>query len=200
MTNLARRISNETLRVAQPADARAIAELFQSASDGIADLIWARHVRGDECLLDIGARAFARTAGRLTCDNSLVIDDGANVVGVVVTFPCGANGASRRIQQLDRIPVEFADWPAYRTLHIGVVAVRPDYQGRGFGARLLSLAETEATMTGLVATTIIAPARNARACRFLLANGYMEFGRQKLPNQPLVRQTGDAVLFAKYTD
>lgn len=190
--------ANVRTRVARRGDARAIAELYQAASNGFADLVWSRHVSGDTGTLDVGEQVFARSDGRLTCDHSIVVEDGDAVVGMMVAFPSGADGGSRGIDQLDRLPIAFQEWPVERSLHIAAMILRPAYRGQGLGAKLLGLAETEAVTTGLGATTMIVPERNAGACRFLLERGYMEFDRQDLPAHPQVQPSGMAILFAKY--
>lgn len=189
---------NARTRVARRDDARAIAELYLSASDGAAERVWSRHVRGDASVLDIGEQVFARTDGRLTCDHSIVVEDGGAIVGLMVAFANDAEGASRRVDQLDRIPVEFSEWPAERMLHIAAMMLQPDYRGQGLGAKLLTLAETEAATTGLTATTAIVPAHNEPGCQFLRDHGYMEFDRQDLPDPPRAGQPTRAILFAKY--
>lgn len=185
-------------RIARRDDARTIAEFYLSASDGAAERVWSRHVRGDASVLDVGEQVFARTDGRLTCDHSIVVEDGEIIVGVMVAFPNDAEGASRRVDQLDRIPVDFPEWPAERMLHIAALVLRPDYRGQGLGEKLLNLAETEAATTGLAATTVIVPAHNEPGCQYLRDHGYMEFDRQDLPDQPRAGQSAQAILFAKY--
>ncbi len=185
-------------RVARQGDARTIAELYLSASGDVAQRVWSRHVRGDASVLDVGEQVFARAEGRLTCDHSIVVEVGETVVGMMVAFPNDAAGASRRVDQLDRIPVEFPEWPAERMLHIAAMVLRPDYRGQGLGEKLLNLAETEAATTGLAATTVIVPARNETGCQFLRDHGYMEFDRQDLPDPPRDGRSTQAILFAKY--
>ena len=189
---------NARIRVARRDDARAIAELYLSASDGVAERIWSRHVRGDASVLDVGTQVFARADGCLTCDHSIVVEDGEAIVGMMVAFPTGREGASRRVDQLDRIPVNFPEWPADRMLHIAAMVLRPAYRGHGLGTKLLNLAETEAATTGLGATTVIVTADNADGSQFLRDRGYMEFDRQDMPDRVRSGPVGRAILFAKY--
>ncbi len=198
MNALGNHSANPVFHVARQADTQAIAELFRLEPERLVDFVSCSEPELNEAKLKTGAQAFSGHVDQLICDNSTVAAVGECVVGAMVAFLSGPEGATKRFKQLDRLPIGFSEWPALRTLHIGAITVRSEYRRLGLGTKLISLAETEAYTMGLAATSIIALAQDLDLCHFLIANRYMSFAREKLPSHPLVKQSGEAILFAKY--
>lgn len=71
-----------------------------------------------------------------------------------------------------------ACWPEDGAMLLDVLAVVPEAQGRGLGARLVALCEAEARAAGLPAVTLYTNAAMAGALRLYPRLGYTETGRR----------------------
>lgn len=64
------------------------------------------------------------------------------------------------------------------------IAVRPRYQGRGYGKLLLAFAEQRAAVTGLSEVRLYTNVRMKRNLAFYRSCGYAEVGMHSHPNRP----------------
>ena len=69
---------------------------------------------------------------------------------------------------------------APRTWYVNVLAAFPEHRGRGYGARLLALAEDIARDQRLPAMSIIISSGNAGARRLYERTGYVEIARRAI--------------------
>jgi ribosomal protein S18 acetylase RimI-like enzyme len=70
-------------------------------------------------------------------------------------------------------------WPRDGVLYVDNLAVRPEAQGTGLGARLLNHAEAMARVRGLEAVELYTNAAMSAALRFYPARGYVETDRRR---------------------
>ena len=73
----------------------------------------------------------------------------------------------------------------------------PEYQGRGMGTRLLSLAEQHVAEKGFQKLSLIVFEQNMGAKRLYERLGYTEVAREPIFPHPLIRYTDDALLMVK---
>jgi ribosomal protein S18 acetylase RimI-like enzyme len=68
-------------------------------------------------------------------------------------------------------------WPEGEVMILDILAVRPEAQGRGLGARLVAECEAQARRQGLAAVELYTNAAMARAQQLYVRLGYSETGR-----------------------
>jgi len=74
-------------------------------------------------------------------------------------------------------------------LEIFVLAVSPEFQGRGFGRSLIAFAEDEARRRGLGELCLQTPVQFLEAIGFYQRLGFVEIGQEELEGVRLVRMT-----------
>lgn len=127
--------------------------------------------RADECALDVVLNeAFAELApglgyrpGPMDRDYSALLDQGFVI----------------KLSDAGDEPIGFAvTLPRATHLYIEAIALRPDWQGRGFGALLLSHVERLSSELCLPRLRLHTDPSLARPMRFYRSAGYKELGRQ----------------------
>jgi ribosomal protein S18 acetylase RimI-like enzyme len=81
--------------------------------------------------------------------------------------------------------------------YVNVLAVFPDHQGRGFGTRLLALAEELAGISGAEHLSIIVAAENSGAVSLYRRTGYVDTARRPVVPFPGFGFAGDWLLMVK---
>jgi ribosomal protein S18 acetylase RimI-like enzyme len=158
------------LRPAGEADAAVLAVLINEASHGLALHAWTRTAEpgGDPWAIGIALQAERAREGLWT-----VVDEGGGPVAGLQVWPPGGGGPSSA-----RSPTT-APFLALRalapgTLYVNVVATLPEARGRGFGTRLMRLAEEVAAASGLPGLSLIVSDANPAARRLYARLGYAE--------------------------
>lgn len=186
-------------RAALPGDARAIAELVDMSSEGVARIEWTEEARTTGVdPLDIGARIYAGESGDYSYRNCVIAEVAGAVAGMLLTFAMPPAGT------LDRAPAPpfdgsdvFAPYKfleAPDTWYICGVALYPDCRGRGIGGELLEIARRQAREFGYGQISLVAFEQNRGAVRLYRRLGYNEIARAPIVPHPLIRCTGDALL------
>ncbi|HYQ73120.1 MAG TPA: N-acetyltransferase [Gammaproteobacteria bacterium] len=197
--------TNIEFRAAQPADARAIAELVDISSDGVARIEWveeARQASGTDPL-DIGARVYADGNGDYSYRNCVIAEDAGKVAGMLLTF---AMPPADPLHKAAAPPFDGSDvfapykyLEAPETWYICGVALYPDYRGRGIGSKLLEVARSQGSEQGFGQLSLVAFEQNRGAVRLYRRLGYREIARAPIVPHPLIRCTGDALLMVADT-
>ena len=175
-----------SIRPAQPDDATIAASLIRLTMGGSADLF--SDIESGWTSEKLLAALFARSGGRFgyQVGTILIADDTA--VGLLVSYPAS------KLTMLDlvtgrtllsilgiRPTIRFAKrMSAMLNLreaergeyYISNVGVLPDFQGNGYGARLLTLAEEQARKFGLKRCSLIVDQQNDGAIRLYQRFGY----------------------------
>src|ERR1700728_4913492 len=128
-------------RPALPADAYALAELSILAGDGMYEFLL-EEMAPREMLAGLMARSMKQDTGGTSWRHCWVADE-QGVLGMINAFPAAwLREEERDILPQDRVqildPIDQAqDWESFL---VNSVAVRPQYQRQGIGARLLEMA------------------------------------------------------------
>jgi ribosomal protein S18 acetylase RimI-like enzyme len=130
-------------RRARPDDAPALAELVNFAGEGLPLYLWAKMAGPGESPWDVGRRRAMRTDGSFSYRNAIVAEADGRVVASLVGYPL-----PERPEPVDHaalppmfLPLQELENLAPGTWYVNVLATFPAYRGRGYGARLLRLAE-----------------------------------------------------------
>ena len=91
-------------------------------------------------------------------------------------------------------PFDRFDPLAAGSYYVNVVAVYPEFQGRGIGTKLLDLARAQAEARGFDKLSIVVAEENAGAVRLYRRAGYLEAARHPSARHELIRYAGDMLL------
>jgi ribosomal protein S18 acetylase RimI-like enzyme len=198
---------NKTIgfRAATPTDARAIAELIDISSEGVARIEWeaeAAETPGAKPL-DIGAGIYAGERGNYSYRNCVMAEVAGEVAGMLLTFAMPPADPHNKVvaPPFDGIDV-FAPYKyleAPDTWYICGVALYPGYRGRGIGGQLLEIARRQAVDRGYAQVSLVAFEQNHGAVRLYRRLGYREIARAPIVPHPLIHSTGDALLMVADT-
>ena len=166
------------IRPATVADAAALARLVNFAGEGMPLYFWRRIAGDGEDPWEIGRR---RQGERVADSTIFVIDEGGGAVACLTGYPIAAFPEPVGADEPDIFrPLAELENLAPLTWYVNVLAALPEHRGRGFGARLLALAEDIARDRGLPAMSLIISSGNAGARRLYQRTGYVEIARREI--------------------
>lgn len=194
------------IRPAAEADIPDLAKLLLMATDGIVASLYEGVIPG-LATEKIVERRLARegTCGGFT--NCWVAThtsaDGTWVAGKLHAYPLDdlAEDPPDPLVPEERYKVleafDALDEPAAGSYYINVIAVYPDYRGRGLGTRLLDLARNEARARGLTQLSLAVFEENRGAVRLYERNGFTVAARVRAPDHPLIPFSGDMLMMMR---
>jgi ribosomal protein S18 acetylase RimI-like enzyme len=158
------------LRLATEADAPALAVLNDEASHGIALYAW-RLMAGPDA--DPWAFGIARQRPRVRDGHWVVGDEGAGPVAGLMTRPAVVQAPDAALPAIFPPMIELEGLePAALFIHL--LAVLPQARGRGFGTRLLQVAEDIARGSGRPRISLIVADENDGGRRLYERLGYSQ--------------------------
>ncbi len=164
-------------RLGRPEDAPVLAELIAAASEGLAPHVWERAVGPDR------ARAYGaeRMAARAEAGEWIVAEDGGRPVAGLMghRLPENPDPIPDDFEPLFR-PLEELEHAAPGTWYVHVLATVEAARGRGWGGRLIALAEAMARHERCRAMSIIVADNNAGARRLYERAGFAETARRAM--------------------
>ena len=83
--------------------------------------------------------------------------------------------------------------------HFHIVAVIPEYRGRGIGTELMQIARKQAIEHGYDRLSLVVFEENRKALRLYQGLGYKVTKRASIVPHPLIRCSGDALLMVAPT-
>lgn len=175
-------------RRATPEDADALAELIDFAGEGMPLYLWAKMAEPGETPWDVGRRRARREEGAFSYKNAVVAESNGEVVACLIGYPLPDRPApiDRETTPAMFVPLQELENVAPGTWYVNVLAAYPRWRGRGYGARLLSLAERLATEAGRNGLSIIVADTNAGARRL-----YERVGFRQVAERPMVKDDWD---------
>ncbi|MGM0586470.1 MAG: GNAT family N-acetyltransferase [Pseudomonadota bacterium] len=166
-------------REARAGDGPILAFCINEAGEGLPHALWRDMAGEGEDPWKLGA---ARMEARAEKGGIVVVDegDGRGALAALIGYPIReAEGvgedmpaAFRPLQELENLAV--GSW------YVNVLAALPDARGRGFGTRLLELAERTAAAEALEALSLIVAEDNAGARRLYERMGFEEAARRPM--------------------
>jgi len=190
------------LRRATEADIPDLARLFIMAADGIVDAVYHDLVPG-LALEKIFEWRFSQFGTVLSYEYCWVAQDGLQVAGMVNAYPIDhlADAPSDPRLTADRLavfrPFETLREQAAGSYYINLVAVYPEWRGKGIGHRLIGLATSDAQQQGLTELSLIVFEQNSRAVALYRRLGFEISARSQVAPHRLIRRTGDLVLMKR---
>jgi len=173
------------LRWARPGDARAMAELADHASYGLALYHWNNIKEPGQTALDAGAERAAREEGSFSYRNAVVAELDGKCAACLIGYPQEENPEPIDPQSMPAmlIPLQELENMAPETWYVNVLAAYPEARGKGLGTKLLEAAEQIAREAGKSGLSLIAEDDNVNAIRF-----YHRFGFKDVATRPMIKE------------
>jgi GNAT superfamily N-acetyltransferase len=192
-----RPVTTPVMRAARKGESRIIAELFEIASDGVANYIWST-LQADYPglpLLEIGRRRYERENTAFSYQNCLMAEDQGEVLGLLHAFAVDApSDPSPNPQPVDPVLKPYSELEAPGTLYIAAIAVWPAFRSHGVGTRFLEAARERARSLGLRELSLLCFAGNTGARRFYDRAGFVVVDWRPVVPHAMIRHTGDVLL------
>ena len=162
----------QPFRVANDADAYELAELVNFAGEGLPLHIWSGIAQGSQDPWDVGRSRQAKKANE---GQVVVVDLGNGAIASLTGYTIGEEPEPigddfptlfRPLQELENQALE--SW------YVNVLACYPEYRGKGYGSRLLKLAEYIARDEDLKRMSVIVSSNNSDARKLYERRGYEE--------------------------
>lgn len=186
------------LRAAGPDDAPVLARLVDIAGEGLPMHLWAGMAQEGESAFDVGVQRARRADGAFSYRNATVIECDGQVAGMLVGYRLDDPYETGDLDELPTVvrPLVELEAEAPGSWYVNVLAVLPEFQGRGLGPQLLALAERSARDSRATQMSIIVANANPRAARLYEKTGYREAARRPVVTWP-DSHGGDWVLLVK---
>ena len=190
---------NAPFRLAAPADAVALAELVNYAGEGMPEYLWGQMAGPGEAAWSIGRARAAREEGSFSYSNATLIETrdgevsgaliGYKIADEVPPMPDNIPAMFRPLQELENL--------APGTWYVNVLAVRPQFRGRGHGTRLLGLADSLGRSTGRHGMSVIVSDTNTDARALYERCGYAEVAQRPMIKEGWINNGENWVLLTK---
>jgi len=189
-----------TYRNARKEDARAIAELFQISSDGVADYVW-NTLTPDYpglSLIEIGEQRYAREGGKevaFSYANCVIAEAAGQVAGMMHAYPM-PEPDPQDDGPGDPVLQPYAELELPGSLYISGLAMHEDFRNKGGGTALLEIARDTARSEGLDRLSLLVFEQNEAALRLYLREGFVEIDRRAVVPHKFIHFTGDVIMMA----
>lgn len=175
------------IRPAILADAPILAELVNHAGEGMPLYLWSKMAAPGESAWDVGRRRAAREEGSFSYRNATVIDQDGTCAGALIGYeiadapePVGADMPAMFV------PLQELENLAPSTWYVNILAVLPQFRGRGLGATLLGVADATGRKLGKRGMSVIVADANQGARRL-----YERCGYRAAATRPMVKEGWD---------
>jgi len=170
-----------TFRPANKADATALAELVNYAGEGLPLYLWTKLAKPGEDPWDVGRARAAREEGAFSYRNATVLEADGECAGCLIGYeiPDTPKPISADMPPIF-VPFQELENLAPGTWYINVLALQPAFRNRGFGAKLIALAEETARKAGKRGCSLIVADKNFGAQRLYARQGYRQRASRKM--------------------
>ncbi len=186
-------------RSATKVDAHALTELINIAGEGLPLYIWQGMAKTNESAWNVGRHRAMRDYGGFSYRNSIVRDKPGKVAGCMVGYPLERNTDLVCYQDIPAmfVPLQELEDLASDAWYINVLAVYPDYQGKGFGTYFLTIAEQLAINANKNGLSLIVSDANCSAKRLYERCGFREFSSRPMVKEKWVNPGSNWILMTK---
>lgn len=186
-----------TIRPAVFRDATHLAALVDIAGEGFASYFWGQMAETAQSPFEVGRARAQRDAGSFTWRNAHIAECDGDLAGALVGYRIADDpdvgddlpDIARPLGELE------AEVPGH--WYVNVLAVFPEYRGRGLGGALLHQADRLGRAGAPAGMAVIVASQNDGAARLYARHGYLETARKAMVPFPGSEQTGDWVLLTK---
>jgi len=189
---------NITYRTGRAEDCLKLAEFIYIASDGVVEFLFRDLIPG-RSPQQIVAHNIDKDTGHYTYKNTVVAEDGRNVVGVSFFYPSRYHLISKEMRQFfpeDRLEhlKHVLSGRVENSLYLDTLCVDEKFRGNGIGAKLISMTKKKAAEEGYNALSLIALADNTNAHRLYYRCGFEIASHVEMAAHELIPHEGGAYL------
>jgi ribosomal protein S18 acetylase RimI-like enzyme len=196
-TRVGRPVTMPVMRPARKDESHIVAELFEIASDGVANYIWST-LQPDFPglpLLEIGRRRYERESTAFSYQNCLMAEGQGEVLGMMHAYAVEAASApTPNPRPIDPVLKPYSELEAPGTLYIAAIALWPAFRNQGFGGHFLEAARERAQNLGRRELSLLCFAGNTGARRFYDRAGFVVVDWRPVVPHAMIRHTGDVLL------
>lgn len=193
--------SKTVYRPARRDDARAVAELFATAGEGIPEYLWSLQARNGQSSIDVGIERAAREGANFSYQNATLAECDGEAVGMLLGYilpePTPAGIAALDTMPPVLRPLVALEHRAPGTFYINGLAVRDGHRGNGIGSKLLYKSRRRALTAGTARITVEVFAENAGALRLYQRHGFRILDRGAAMPHPCYPYSGDILLMVQ---
>lgn len=187
------------LRRARRGDAPDLVRLLDMAGRGLPSRLWAQAAAPGEGPFAFAQRRAERPDGSFSYRNACVVEAEGRVAGMLLGYrqpdPYEPGDLAALPDALR--PLIELEAHAPGSWYISALAALPEFRGRGFGTRLLHLADALAHDSGAVRLSLIVAEENRNAFTWYQRNRFRSVARRPVVAIPGDPHTGDWLLMVK---
>lgn len=179
-------------------DAAMLAELVNYAGEGMPLYLWGKMAGPGEDAWQIGRRRAAREEGSFSYRNAMVIEHEGACAGCLIGYRIADVPEPIAVDMPPMfVPLQELENLAPGTWYVNVLAVQPQYRGRGLGTQLLALADAVADRQGSRGLSVIVAGANSGARRLYKRCGYSEQATRPIVKEGWETKSAHWVLLTK---
>ena len=195
---------NITYRTGRKDDCPKLAELVYIASDGVVEFLFHDMVPGNSPA-EVVAHNIQNDTGYYTYKNTIVAEEGSDVVGVSFYYPAHYHVISDEMRSFfpaDRLEhlKHILSGRVENSLYIDTLCVDMNFRGKGIGGELISLTKQKAVDQGFNSLSLIALADNTDAHRLYYRCGFEIVSPVAMEPHELIPHEGGAYLMCCLLD
>lgn len=192
-------MSAPLIRSATIRDATHLAALVDIAGEGFASYFWGQMAGPGQSPFEIGRMRARRDEGSFTWRNAVIAEIDGDVAGALVGYRIADSTDPADITDAPAIVRPMVELEAEAPGHwyVNVLAVFPEYRGKGIGGALLARADDIGRAVAPAGMAIIVASENEGAVRLYKRCGYREVARRPIVGFPGYLREGDWVLLTR---
>lgn len=167
-------------RPATKEDAAILTKLVNMAGDGLPLYLWTKMAEGGDPW-EVGRQRAQREQGSFSYRNTVVLEHG-KVIACLIGYPIEPSLPDPDTPAMF-VPFNMLEAMAVGTWYVNVMATLPEARARGYGSRLLAMADAIAEATGCTGTSLIVSDANTKARHLYESVGYRE-----VASEPMVKE------------
>jgi len=187
------------IRAATPRDAADLVALVDMAGEGLPAYFWAQAADAGRDSFEIGQARVIAEDGPFSYRNAHIAEVDGAVAGATICRRLDVSADLSEIDELHEIvqPLVRLEAKAPGAWYVNVLAVYPEYRGKGIGARLLAHADGLGRAAAARGVAIIVASENTVARELYERVGYREKAKMPLVGYPGYAREGDWILLTK---
>jgi ribosomal protein S18 acetylase RimI-like enzyme len=187
------------IRPATRRDAADIALLVDIAGRGLPSYLWSQLAAHGQSSWEVGRARALREEGGFSYRNARIAEAGAEVAGLLIGYPLAEAGDAGGIDSVPEPvrPLLLLEMEATGHWYVNILAIYPEFRGKGIGGLLLAEAETIGRSLSPHGMAIIVDSMNPGALRLYERNGYRVVASRPTVKTPIHPEPGEFLLMTK---
>lgn len=188
------------IRKATIDDCKAIAELALMAGEGIPAYFWEQSRKGDQDIIDVGAKNLASETENFSYRNVTIAEVDGYVAAMLLAYKLPSPENQEDLSEYPEFirPLVELEQCVPGSYYINMIATYPEYRGKSIGTRLMSMVSESAIAAGCQLMSIEVFEQNQGALKLYQRLGYKIAERRRvIPHSCHPYSGGDIILLTK---